>query len=153
MSININNRFFNGQNLAVKNNRVYIDGEDVTDQVNESNDGNTVSLSNVGVGVSGFSCFQTPSLVFNCSVTGSINSISGSINSIEVNGNVDNIEAKNSQIHVNTISGSAQTTNAQIVVNGDVGGNVTTTNSSIKVSGNVQGSTRTTNGNIYTNQK
>jgi hypothetical protein len=140
MSININERVFSGRDMVVKNNRVYIDGQDVTNQVN---DGNTVTRASF------FSCFRKPSLVFNCTVNGSLNNISGSISSIQVNGNVDTIEAANSQIRVNTISGSAQTTNAQIVVNGDVGGNVTTTNSNVKVSGNVQGSIRITKKIIY----
>lgn len=118
--ITINNQNYSGRNLTIINNRVIIDGKDVTPDAKEINISVTANIETLKVDYA---------------------------NRVEVNGVVNDIEAGSADIEVKgNVGGSIQTGSGNVKC-GDVGTDVKTGSGNVKC-GKINGSAKTGSGNI-----
>jgi hypothetical protein len=117
--ININGQSFAGRSIVIKNQRIIIDGVDITPDakvINITVDGNLDSVS----------VDMCEKIIVNGTV-------------VQVNTASGDVECQNVAENVNTVSGDVEC--------GNVGGNVTTTSGDVKCE-NVTGSVKTLSGDI-----
>lgn len=67
---------------------------------------------------------------------------------IEVNGNVESIEAGSGDIHANDVKGNVKTVSGDIECDGSIGGSASTVSGDIECGGSIGGSASTMSGNI-----
>jgi hypothetical protein len=137
--MNINNLNFDGKNITIKNNKIIVDGKDITA---------SVMMTSGGVGQSKY--------VIN--ITGDVENITvDQCEKITIGGNAIKTSTKNGDIsvkgnvvaHMNATD-VVTTHNGNITIGGDVTGNVATKMGNVKC-GNVSGNATTKMGNISKN--
>jgi hypothetical protein len=117
--IKINGKEYKGNNVVVQNNRVIIDGEDVTPKEKE----------------------------INISVEGNIETLKvDEANQITVNGEVGTLDSINGKVKCGNVKGHVATVNGDVEA-GYVEGGVSTVNGDVEAEV-IHGTTKTTNGDI-----
>lgn len=120
-SININGKSYVGRSVVVTNNRVIINGVDVT----ADHDSKTINIS----------------------IEGDVDELNvDNCDKITVKGNVKNLQSSSGDIECNDVTGSIQTSSGDIEC-GTVGGNIQTSSGDVRC-GSVYGSVRTNSGDI-----
>jgi hypothetical protein len=121
-SITINGVTYSGNNISIKNNRVFIDG------VEAKSDANCKEI--------------------NIQVSGNINELKvDSCNKISVTGSVASIETTSGDVVCGPVTGSITTVSGDVECEGNIGGNVGTTSGDVKAK-SITGNTRTVSGDI-----
>jgi len=68
-----------------------------------------------------------------------------------INGNVDVLDLKATNVTVNGNVGTVETRSGNVAIEGDISGNVTTNSGNVKAGGSIKGSVTTRTGNIKSN--
>lgn len=122
--ININGRTYSGNNIQISNNRVIIDGKDVTGDHKDEK-------------------------VINISVEGNIESLDvGYCQKISVKGDCGRVKSASGDVKITgNVTGDVSAQSGEIEIGGNVGGSVSTQTGDVKC-GTVSGSVKTTTGDI-----
>ncbi len=134
---NFNGKSFSGNNIRINNGRIYVDNQEVkNDLAGSGND--------------------KKELVINLVINGNIDSLEvdnlevDNCNTIDITGDVKSLANVNGTIKVNRVLGTLSSQNGNINCGGDIEGNVESKNGNISCQ-KVGGSVTTKNGNIRTN--
>lgn len=127
MSVNINGVHISdcaGRNIIVSNNRVIVDGTDITDRIDKD-------VKNIVINIAG----DVESLkVDRCGT-------------ISVTGNAKTISTVSGDIECNEVSGNINTTSGDLKIRGSVGGSINTVSGDVEC-GTINGSVSTMSGDI-----
>lgn len=117
----INKNKYSGNNISIRNNRVIVDGNDVTPETKEIIINVEGNLENLDVEYAN-----------KITITGDVGEVRTSSGDIEVSG---------------VIKGNISTSSGDVECDGDVGGHINTSSGDVKC-GNVNGNVKTMSGNI-----
>jgi len=116
----INNKSYIGKSISINNNKIIVDGIDVTPESKE----------------------------INIQVNGNIENLSVDYcNQINVVGDVENIKSTSGNVNCKNVKNSIQTTSGDVECEGDCNGNILTTSGKVKAN-KIFGNVSTISGNI-----
>lgn len=123
MSIVIGNKSFVGRNVTISNNKIIIDGIDITDQLPDQKK-------------------------YEIIVTGDVDKIECDVcDKITVNGNVESLSTLSGNVECHDVTNSIQTQSGDVEC-GNIGGNVTTMSGDVDVQGHINGKVNTMSGDV-----
>lgn len=132
----IGDKTFRGKNVVMRNNKIFIDGREITDEElrgDKPEDKDKVLR-----------------LVMNVTVQGDVEKMEGEFNDVKVMRDVNSMGVSFGTVTVHgDVKGSIQSQSGNVIVEKNVGGDVKTMSGSIDVGGNVAGSASTMSGNIH----
>jgi hypothetical protein len=121
-TISINGQSFTGNNIQIKNNKIFVDGEEVNP--------------------------DDKAKVINISINGMVNNVTiDHCHDVEIDGNVDSVNTSSGDISISGSASAIYNNSGDVLVSGDIHGEVITTSGDVKCK-NIVGDIKTVSGDI-----